>query len=350
MRRVIGVAGTAKNTGKTTTLQAVAAYLRAKRMPILLTSIGYDGEDVDMVTGLPKPKISVEEGDWIATALPLMETSAVVFKDARYTGVDCALGPVYLGMAASPGRVVLAGPAGASDIERILEASPEGCTVLLDGAFSRLSPMSAATDVLFATGAARHPDPARLGAEIEAISSVMAVPEEGAAERCRLDFPEGLYSDGSDLRLTQAVSIASGCSGVLVEGPVNPHLARSALRRLAEMGRHIQLVVRHPVDMLLSGDFTAWPEVLKESQRSGHRLFARRSSRLLGFTLSPYLPMADSITGRYSASLLPARWFLESVRSLTKAPCTDIVLEGPGMLEEWLGQVICCNRNREGRE
>ena len=342
MRPVIGVAGTAKNTGKTTTLQAAAAYLRALGKPILLTSIGYDGEDLDTVTGLPKPKVPVAQGDLVATALPLMRASSVRFEWTEYAGVDCALGPIYFGVAADQGIVILAGPARIEDLERLLRRVPAEPTVLLDGAFSRLAPMSVATHVVFATGAARHRDPSLLGAEIDAVSAVMAVPEASLAESW-LRFSEGLYVDGSDDRLFSAVSSARQADTVFVEGPVNPSLAGNALRLLAQTGRRVDLVVRHPVDMLLSGDFTAWPRVLSEAEAKGHRILTARSSRLLGFTLNPYLPQFDAGTGRYTSSVLPPRWFLDSVRAVAKAPCTDIVLEGPGALEEWLRQVVCCN-------
>jgi hypothetical protein len=57
---VVGIAGTAKNTGKTTTLSAIMGEARKEPALVLgLTSIGYDGEGFDNVTGLPKPRIDV---------------------------------------------------------------------------------------------------------------------------------------------------------------------------------------------------------------------------------------------------------------------------------------------------
>ena len=340
MRVVIGVAGTAKNTGKTTTLQAIAAYLRSKGVPVLLTSIGYDGEDVDTITALPKPKMSVEEGDWVATALPFMNTSTAIFKDVRYTGVECALGPVYLGMAASPGRVILAGPASTFDIERILGVFPEWCTVLVDGAFSRFSPMSVATHIVFATGAARYQDPMLIAAEIRAISSVMAIPR-GFSEGRSLQFPEGLYLDGSDLRFVEAVESEPHIEVVtaFVCGPINPRILRQALGMLGKSGRRVKVVVRHPVDLLLSGNITEWPMVFEESLTHGNLIACQRSSRLLGFTVNPRFPAFDSATGRYTSILLPQQWFLESIRSASGADCTDIVFEGPSVLDAWLCEV-----------
>ena len=177
MRHVIGIAGTAKNTGKTTTLQAVAGYLRAEGLPIFLTSIGYDGEDLDNVTGLPKPKVTVEEGDLVATALPLLEHASARFTGEEFTGVKCALGPVYRATAVSPGKVVIAGPASTEEVGTILRTAPAERTVLLDGALSRLAPLSLATSLIIASGAARSEDPRFIAKELQGIAAVMSLPK-----------------------------------------------------------------------------------------------------------------------------------------------------------------------------
>ncbi|MGE5542148.1 MAG: hypothetical protein ACM3WT_03850, partial [Bacillota bacterium] len=64
----VGVAGTAKNTGKTTTLMGAMRECQERGRLVRLTSIGYDGEDVDNVTGLPKPRIYCDRGTMFATA------------------------------------------------------------------------------------------------------------------------------------------------------------------------------------------------------------------------------------------------------------------------------------------
>ncbi|MFN3282700.1 MAG: hypothetical protein ACK40Q_00495, partial [Pseudothermotoga sp.] len=63
----IGILGTAKNTGKTTALNSVLKCLNDRR--IAVTSIGFDGEDLDHVTGLPKPKVIVDEGTLVVTSV-----------------------------------------------------------------------------------------------------------------------------------------------------------------------------------------------------------------------------------------------------------------------------------------
>ncbi|MBA7549071.1 hypothetical protein ES705_41544 [subsurface metagenome] len=55
--KVLGILGTAKNTGKTTTTSTLLKIANNRNLSVGITSIGYDGEDVDNITGLPKPRI-----------------------------------------------------------------------------------------------------------------------------------------------------------------------------------------------------------------------------------------------------------------------------------------------------
>ena len=87
----LGIAGTAKNTGKTTVTAAIMDELRRRGVPFYLTSIGYDGENLDNVTGLPKPKLPVQVGDIVATAEKCLLASTARFETLAQTGVNMTL-------------------------------------------------------------------------------------------------------------------------------------------------------------------------------------------------------------------------------------------------------------------
>ncbi len=342
--RVIGIAGTAKNTGKTTTMQAVAAYLRGEGHRLFLTSIGYDGEDLDNVTGLPKPKVTVEEGDFVATALPLFETASAKFADLTFTGVKCALGPVYRGIAVSTGRVVTAGPAGTQEVEVILGGAPIDRTVLLDGALSRLAPLSLATHLIIATGAARDENPRRVAREMNSIAAVTALSTWDERGATAVHVPGGLYAAGSETGLpallaTQVVAgrrTSDAKLRVVIDGPVNPEMLLWVLREIKGGPVKAGFVANHPMDLLLSGDHTLWPRVLAEAAEGGHSVAVRRTTTLLGFTVNPYVPRRDPVRGGYIAHVLPAKPFIDAIRAEATTPCTDIVSEGTARLESWL--------------
>jgi len=398
LAKILGIAGTAKNTGKTTTLQAVVRFLREMRTGVYLTSIGYDGEEVDTVTGLPKPKVVVEEGDMVATALPLLKASPARFTRLEYTGVDCALGPVYSGVATSPGRVVLAGPLSTRDVATVLKSAPTERVVLLDGAFSRLAPMVLADALILATGAARSPDARRIAAEMEALSSVFGLPEHAGyaasgggnsgeawvpKDSDFLTFAEGLFVDGQDLDIVSGVAGALGIDPsqvapapsspmgvtlcgedmdetarpavtVQIDGVVNPtvFLAMaekvagviagnsrrpcSGMRYEATPRFSVEFVLDHPVHLLLSGDIAEWVGALRKVGEMGFRVSLKRRTELLGFTVNPFRPEYDPIRNAYVALYVDAGEYLKEIRSITQVRCTDIVYEGTHALESWL--------------
>jgi len=359
MRKVLGIAGTAKNTGKTTTLLSAMEYLSKRVSPeaLFLTSIGYDGEDFDNITGLPKPKVDVVPGSLVATALPLMKASSVEFDCMNDTGVRCALGRVFIGRARTRGRVVLAGPTSTKALTEILGQAPEGSLVLLDGAFSRLSPMVLATHLVLATGAARNRDPRRIALELDTVSAIMKIPPADGLDnrpgsekaKASLRLTGGLFLKGQGQELSWMLTGSNETPEiVLVEGVVNPAVLMEALK---EVNGHpgLSFVFSHPIAMLLSGDLGLWDEVLDLAGKLGHRVFVRNTGKLLGVTVNPYLPEYQPGTRRFIASHVPPRVFLEDIRNLVSLRCTDIVLEGPDILYSWLEEMLSTDEKTSGK-
>lgn len=378
---VLGIAGTAKNTGKTTALNQVIRYLSDRKRSFAVTSIGFDGEDFDTVTGLGKPRVFLPEGSVVATAQPLFRLAGAEFSGVRETGVSCALGRVLAGRVERPGRVVLAGPAttrGLGEVIRFLRETDGVELVLVDGAFSRVAPMCLASHLIVATGAARSDDVSTLAAEVTGIGTVMSLPvlnlvaegkcpgSSGTADSPRCTWAQelsGTHKYPWEVDLGTALIARSGVptgvalvrrvarEGVLtvhVPGPVNPTALDEFVRVLEGEAPALRLrfVFDHPVDLLVSGKASSWPGVLAALTERGHEVAVIRSTTLLGFTLNPFKPAFQESSGRYRAEHLDAAWFLKEVRSRTSFPVTDIVLEGPSLLESWVTQVISAMEHR----
>ncbi|MGI6643953.1 MAG: hypothetical protein ACOX3V_08195 [Bacillota bacterium] len=358
---VIGIMGTAKNTGKTTTLNAVARHLRRNETELVLTSIGYDGENLDTTTVLPKPRVNVEPQDTVITAYPLLRSSTATFKQVVHTGIQCALGPVCVALAATSGKVVLAGPTGTKDVGEVLrhvrreqKTKRARQIILLDGALSRMSPMVLATHVLVATGAARYQYPGFVVQDMEDMWSVFSLPVEIVS--CNdLLWPHGLSVNENSEDLFQAVlrlkkqrrrSVAEAIDGcdelkVRVDGVVNPAVLDDLLARLNDRGiRGISLSFQHPIHLLLSGDPSMWRNIVMSGARGGYRISVTCSSELLGFTVSSYFPAYNESRRQYMASYVSPGQFIREIRSLTSLPCTDIVLEGTRALESWIDKAV----------
>lgn len=328
----IGVAGTAKNTGKTTVLRALLAAATAAGWTVALTGIGYDGEELDHITGLPKPRIAVPAGTWLATAGPALAGQAG-FEVAAATSIRTAVGRVALARAVRPGRAVLAGPATAQDLGEILErlrALGAGL-ILVDGALSRVAPLTAVDGLVIATGAARHPDAGTLARETAAIAALFRLPVRAAPEgmgargpggEAVLPYPALLDPKWADELAAAAAAVAA--TTVSVPGSVNCQ----ALRRLGErLPATAGVVFSHPLHLLASAE----PQAVAAAVAAlGGRAAVRRALPLIGFTLNPFYPVRAG--DRYRGDRVDARELLAEVRAAVDGPVTDVFLEGPEVL------------------
>ena len=189
----LALIGLAKNAGKTTaTNHLLAALLQqgyyAPR-ELALTSLGLDGEAVDAMTGLPKPRYVPDAGVLVATTLDLLrqaDREGAQVEYLRQLPGRTALGPVMLARILRPGRVVIAGPTLLRDVRSALdEAQALGARLgIIDGAINRTGAAAPAVSdaCIICTGA-----------------SVAATPELVARRTvnvlCRLSVPRSSWAD-----------------------------------------------------------------------------------------------------------------------------------------------------------
>ena len=156
-KRSLSLAGMCKNAGKTTVFNRIVREIEGTDMNLGLTSIGRDGEAVDVVTGTGKPGIYVKEGTIIGTAMGLLKACDITQEILGKTGIHTPMGEVILVRARSDGNVQLAGP---STNTQLMEISRQfkihGVDkIIIDGAISRKSLCSTkvAQSVILSTGA-----------------------------------------------------------------------------------------------------------------------------------------------------------------------------------------------------
>jgi molybdopterin-guanine dinucleotide biosynthesis protein len=151
----LGIIGLSKNTGKTTTLNKIIEI--CQDMTLGLTSIGLDGESLDQVNFLPKPKIIVKPRMVIATASECLKSSVLEYETLLVTNMQTALGLVHIVKIKSEGTMVIAGPTTNHDLhELILMLKPYVDKILVDGAFNRMTfaSIESLDAIVLATGAA----------------------------------------------------------------------------------------------------------------------------------------------------------------------------------------------------
>ncbi len=151
------IIGMSKNVGKTFTLNHLIDEADAKGMTIGITSIGRDGERIDVVTETDKPTIFLPEGNFVTTASGLLEISEATVALEKVLPFNTPLGEVILGRVVYDGYVQISGPQTLRQTEiaarEMLDLGAD--FVIIDGALDRKT--SAAPEItectILATGA-----------------------------------------------------------------------------------------------------------------------------------------------------------------------------------------------------
>jgi len=135
----LSLIGMSKNAGKTTVLNTLLQYYSGQGAILGLTSIGRDGEYLDIVTHTSKPRIYVREGTIFATTVSLLTLCDVTKEILMTTGINTPLGEVIILRARTDGYIQLAGPSINAQVARMCETLQGfgAQTVIVDGAFAR---------------------------------------------------------------------------------------------------------------------------------------------------------------------------------------------------------------------
>ncbi|MCI7342919.1 MAG: hypothetical protein MSH33_03115, partial [Fusobacterium necrophorum] len=153
----ISIIGMEKNVGKTTLLNQLILDI-ADQKTLALTSIGRDGEEVDVVTSTHKPKIFVYPGTIVATARDCLANCDITKEILYTTNFTTPMGNIVVVRAITGGYVDIAGPSYNKQIKEILNIMESfGAEIsIVDGALGRKSSaIGEVTDAtVLATGAA----------------------------------------------------------------------------------------------------------------------------------------------------------------------------------------------------
>lgn len=157
--RSLFVVGTGKNVGKTVAMRAVYEAACDAGLSVALTSIGRDGEAIDVGDAQPKPRLLLQPGTIVATARGVLPRSPA----SRLLGLSdlqTASGPLLYAQVAHAGFYELVGPPTASGIREAVEALAQWAEfIIIDGAIDRVAALAGGRDaVIVASGAAAGGD------------------------------------------------------------------------------------------------------------------------------------------------------------------------------------------------
>lgn len=136
----ISFVGMEKNAGKTQTLNYVLSRLRTFSKTIALTSIGVDGETLDIVTSTSKPEIEIYPNTTFITSQALYPQREIVSAIEEMSTQTTALGRLIKAKAITQGKILLAGPSDTVNLKKLIEKLEKNTDlILIDGALSRKS-------------------------------------------------------------------------------------------------------------------------------------------------------------------------------------------------------------------
>ena len=322
----VGIAGTAKNTGKTTTMSYLMNEIKKiSGLCLGLTSIGFDGEGFDNVTGLPKPRIQVWPGNIVAMAEKCNRFCSAALEEIRRTDIATPLGKVVISRVVSPGKVVLAGANNRRDLHIVLDTLRELTDfIIVDGALSRIAPMVEADCLIFVTGAARFVEIERLAGESRSMVNILSTPllaNYGNTERV-----ESIFGQAGFEAFLEKCAVADS---VHVRGVITvQYLEKLAGLRGNEL-RGKRLIFADPIKLLLAGDAEAVLRVLgKLSVEAGASIGVAKPCKLLAMTVNPYYPKYRYNRADYEEAYVDSFELLSAVSQSVNVPCFDVVKQG----------------------
>jgi len=360
---ILGIAGTAKNTGKTTTLSALLEEGRRRGVLPGLTGIGYDGEERDTVTNLPKPRLQVYPGMIVTTSERCLDVSTARGEILSRTGFRTPLGEVLILRITRAGLLVVAGPNKSAELS-VVCASMENAgagVVFVDGSLNRIAPFSIAHAVVFASGAARSTEPQVVRREILGIETIFSFGKGTTEYFCR----RGIRMRGKDVTVHLAGGSMHGAVEIAEAAAKRPEgifsveipgvLTEEGFQELARSAREGRLrgdlILDDPIKVLLGGDPSRMAGHLQACSSAGLRPLYRARPSLCGFTVNPSYPAFDGTI--YTPARVEAGAYVGGVREGVSVRVFDIV--GGGGAGELLDLCLAglesrrTSRNRSGK-
>jgi len=344
----VGIVGTAKNTGKTTVLIALMNEARRRAIPVALTGIGYDGEAIDNLTLLPKPRLDVYEGIHLCTAEECVRNATAPYEVIAPTDEMTSLGRVLHVRITGEGRIMLAGPNKTDALRRVLILLEKYAPIqLIDGALGRMVPMTAADTVVFTTGAARSTNIPHLAEEMKAIMDIFQMGEE-AHRNLPSEMPDEVTIYGH--RGTKAV--LAGCTSLLADadaaslsakikddvrcvaipGAVASKPFRALLNNSALTLKDVLFDFASPTMLLAGGNPIEVRDNLEQLLKRGAHVHYYHPIRLIAVAINPFFPRQVGRRGHFKPDYVNAEELEREFKTSLSLPIFNILKDGAGGL------------------
>ncbi len=326
--RSIGFAGTAKNTGKTTTAARVMALLRENGAKVAVTSIGYDGENVDNVTGLPKPLYYLKAGDIIATASQCLKTTpSSAYKLLEEAPIQTVLGSIQIIEILQNNTYTLAGPNRRTDLEIILQKLADRYVdyTLVDGALNRIVPMICTDGIVLSTGAAYNDEIHVTALHAAGITHLFQFQKMEGAQQYKNIHLETQNGSKMSLHTSSLITedtlakirphLRQGIRQITIPGACYPELLKRLLAEKPSEHHLEELILGNPLYLIASGDPVVWKETFDQLSTQGTKIGYLETLPLLFLTVNPFYPRFIQSSHSYETAFVDAERILSAIQS-----------------------------------
>ncbi len=336
---ILGIAGTAKNTGKTTATATIMSHAHAAGIGLAVTSIGYDGEAIDNVTGLPKPRLTFQPGMIVATAERCLHLLGDKVDLLASTGFLTPLGEVQIGRLTKESLVVLAGPNKARDLQCLTELlrGYGAELVLVDGALNRMAPMAVTDGLVVSTGAARHQEINHLVKETAALHRLFTIARSELGENLAVTdgVQVGQVGKAETKRIPLSSLLVTGDSQLLwdewksatwayVPGVVNSDCLDELVRLGGSALLGKQLIVHDAIKLAVGQNPLTMVESMTKLQHSGCTISATRQLPILALTVNPFYPAYRFQSQSYEEAFVDRDLLLNRMQTELPVPVFDV--------------------------
>jgi len=290
----ISIIGMSKNAGKTTALNKILSECNERGIKIGLTSIGRDGEDIDIVTGTGKPKIFVTKGTLIATAADLLKKSDITKEIMHQSGINTPMGEVIIARARSDGYVQIGGSSIGSQIVGLVDEFFElgADKVLIDGAINRktFSSPRISDATILSTGASLSADMSKVVKETVFLAKLLMLKPINDERACGLieaytepiEKFSAIMSDYSIRKfdLTNPSTDLQDAKYIYVSGALSDGVMNTLIMSNINL-RGVKLVVSDGSKLFIN------ERTYDKMEIKGLEILAQRTINLLAITINP---------------------------------------------------------------
>ncbi|MGI5859052.1 MAG: hypothetical protein ACOX8P_07005 [Tepidanaerobacteraceae bacterium] len=347
MSLIIGIAGTAKNTGKTTTTSSILDELYNKKILIGLTSIGYDGEETDNITGLPKPRLFVKKNTILATAEKCLKAGSADYDILETTDIMTPLGRICIVRVHKEGLAVVAGPNKGSQLKYVENKmiNELNCkVVLVDGALNRIAPMIETDGVIIATGASRNVNIDILVKETKALHELLNLPEVSKEELQYFTdiskialIPKKIHEKTSFLNygsligndiVKEIIDKIKCAETVFIPALISEFALKKLNDGLGTLWANKTLIIKDPIKLITGGNPETLINEIKKIKFNGGNVKTLKNLPLLAITVNPFYPKYRFDIDSYEPGYIDREELVDKMRASVDVPIIDIKHEG----------------------